>query len=179
MHLNGSSDSYTYESEAHRSVSCIDHVIGPRYLLPCILSCSVFFGDDSINTSNHRPVQVVLLVQLGFLGSRNEVAPTCPTQHLAWYILSGEHIYLCFTLPVQEFLSRTSLLSPSAFQSHPALIDNTLATVTLFLCSTASKSVPARSHSSGTVKIINLQRLPLELCFAPITMVNVTICMLL
>ena len=70
---------------------------------------------------------------------------------MAWHKLSGERVYLSFTLPVQEFLSRTSLLSSSAFQSHPALIDNTLATVTLFLCSTASKSVPARSHSSGTV----------------------------
>ena len=162
-----------------------------------------------------------LLVQLGLLDSRNEVAPTCPTQRVAWHKLSGEHVYLCFTLPVQEFLSRTSLLSPLAsllsplaFQDHPALIDNTLATVTLFLCSTAFKSVLARSHSSGTIpkwtselsnahkvsqdahrawvaagrprdinnpfcQIINLQRLPLEPCFAPIAMVNVTISMLL
>ena len=54
----------TYKSEAHGSVSCIYHIIGPRYLLSRILSCSVFSDGTSLNTSDHHPVIAVMIVHL-------------------------------------------------------------------------------------------------------------------
>ncbi len=49
------SPTYTYHSEAHNSVSTIDHIIAPKFLLNRFLNCRVLLNDP-LNLSDHFPV---------------------------------------------------------------------------------------------------------------------------
>lgn len=88
-HLNGSIDNHTYESEAHGSISCIDHVIGPHYFLLSILSCCIIASDNSLNLSDH-PVVDCMTVHMGScICHGNGVIPSQHAQHTAWNKLSS------------------------------------------------------------------------------------------
>ena len=59
LYLSPMSESFTYESEAHSSLSTIDHIICPRHLLPSFRSSSPL-QDLPLNTSDHHPVCAAL-----------------------------------------------------------------------------------------------------------------------
>ena len=55
LHLSPSQSTHTDESEAHGSLSTIDHFLGPPHMLSSISKC-VVGEEDPTNTSDHLPI---------------------------------------------------------------------------------------------------------------------------
>ena len=55
LHFSPTQSTHTYESEAHGSLSTIDHFLGPSHMLSSISRC-VVAEEDPINTSDHLSI---------------------------------------------------------------------------------------------------------------------------
>ena len=63
LHTCSTALTHTYTSEAHNSISTIDHLLEPVHLLPSFFNCFVN-EDDPLNLSDHSPVCASLLIHL-------------------------------------------------------------------------------------------------------------------
>ena len=70
LHLSPTPATSTYESEAHGSISTIDHILCPSHVLQSLSSCHVIEEEPS-NNSDHLPITCRLNTHL----------PTSPTHH--------------------------------------------------------------------------------------------------
>ena len=61
LHLCSSLPIYTYESEAHDSLSTIDHILCPSHMLHKFSSSSLL-KDHPLNTSDHLPLSATLML---------------------------------------------------------------------------------------------------------------------
>ena len=143
LHLNSLPESYTYESEAHASISTIDHIICPLHLL-CQFYSSSPVPDHPKNTSDHLPICAVFRIP--------SVPQSIPTTTLNprpsapdWSGCSVDVISLHYTRPLQHPLGTLlhSLPAMSLLAQDPRLIDDSLASLTSTLLS-ASNSLPRK-----------------------------------
>ena len=144
LHLQPTTSSYTYESDAHSTQSTLDHILCPKYMLPkFILSYTII--EEPLNTSDHNPVFATL---------RKEHYSSHPPQGLNassfsppnWSASSKEDIHRLYTTPLQHSLKPLlhNMPLPSSLAHNPTLIDHFLQSFTSALLS-ASTHIPSKS----------------------------------
>ena len=144
LYLSPMSASFTYESEAHSSLSTIDHIICPRHLLPSFCSSSPL-QDLPLNTSDHHPVCATLRCTFSSTISHRDHPNYSPPN---WSGCSKDVIFSTYTSPLQPILHDLMLAIPplSALSHEPLLIDKHLESVTTSLLSVAAKLPCKRYH---------------------------------
>ena len=138
------SESFTYESEAHSSLSTIDHIICPHHLLPSFCSSSPL-QDLPLNTSDHHPVCATLRCTFSSTISHRDHPNYSPPN---WSGCSKDVIFSTYTSPLQPILHDLMLVIPplSALSHEPLLIDKHLESVTTSLLSVGVKLPCKRYH---------------------------------
>ena len=147
LHLSPSQSTHTYESEAHGSLSTIDHFLGPSHMLSSISKC-VVGEEDPINTSDHLPI--LAQMELCF---HPHTAPS-PVESLDqthskpnWDKLSPMEIETLYTVPIEEQLSQIKCPTVEECLENPTLIDQHLTTLTMLMLQTAHNSIPLKKFS--------------------------------
>ncbi len=141
---------YTYESEAHGSVSTIDHILCPSHTLPSFPSSHVMEEEPS-NNSDHLPVTCQIDVNLSLppVHPRQLKPPTRPN----WTKLTSHELKNAYTTPLEKSLSNFSAPDATDYLSNPQLIDKTLLEISSLMLSTANSNIPQkRFHSRQTPK---------------------------
>ena len=148
LHKSNQLFSHTFESEAHSSVSTIEHILCSMHLLPEIHS-TYPINDHSLNNSNHLPVFANLSSNLPPPSS----STTLPTQRSLlspqnWSKTPKEMIFSRYTLPSKSHLSAILRNSPTltSLQSHPNPIDTLLSEVSSSLLSCSRRILSRRIH---------------------------------
>ena len=93
--------SHMYESDAHHSVSTIDHILCSKHLLSAILQASLI-DDHPLNTSDHFPVVAELIIHLpppSLLPSSSNSPQKQPFISRNWSGTSKEDIIAGYTSP--------------------------------------------------------------------------------
>jgi len=122
VHLHQhSKPSHTYISEAHSTLSSIDHILCPMHLMSKMQECSVL-DEDPINMSDHLPVCA------GFVCDLNNLSPADGTNKSSstafkpnWSKLSKQEIQAQYTSMVEDHLSSLAPLLRMC-QSPPLLL---------------------------------------------------------
>ena len=142
--------SHTFESDAHSTVSTIDHILCPRHSLPAILSAHPI-DNLPLNTSDHLPVFARLAAHLPLPTS----SPTssCPIQnHLHiprnWSGTPKGRNHHQVHCPLQTSPITNSPKHPSDYihESHPDTIDRLLSDLTTCLLTTSRNIPPNKFH---------------------------------
>ncbi|CAI8020327.1 hypothetical protein GBAR_LOCUS12161, partial [Geodia barretti] len=149
MHLHKSplSSSHTFASEAHGTLSTIDHILCHESLLPIIESAHPL-PDHPLNTSDHLPVTATLLLRLHpaliHVPEACGRAPTFTPRN--WARSSKQQILSLYTEPLRQPFSNLlrTLPSVSDLSHRPSLIDDHLATLSELLLST-SRHIPSKA----------------------------------
>ena len=134
---------YTYESEAHASLSTIDHIMCPSHMLNKF--CSSFsLGDHPLNTSDHFPLSATLLLPF----HPSPVSPS-PPKHPArpspnWERLSKDELSGLYTIPVSDQLE---VLAHCWSNEYPHYIEHLLSIISDILLST-SNNIPSKSFQA-------------------------------
>ena len=142
LHTCSTPLTHTYTSEAHNSVSTLDHLLAPAHLLPSFSSCFII-QDDPLNLSDHSPVCASLTILLS-------PTPPQPSQSSSsklrpnWSKLSESELLLGYTKAIESQLASLSLPNLSSLVSSPDSIDCLLGEVTNTLLSAARKHVPPK-----------------------------------
>ena len=148
-----SASHHTYESEAHHSLSTIDHILCPRYFLHHIIfACTI---DSPLNFSGHLPVTSsfrVLMHPPTFHFDRPSPScnpsynptPPCNSQNrpLCWSKLDDNAIQDLYSTVVAK---RLQCLSDIPISS-PEDIELVYNSFTHILCTTAAQVIPVASH---------------------------------
>ena len=145
LHLCSSLPTYTYESEAHASLSTIDHILCPSHMLNKFCS-SLPLRDHPLNTSDHFPLSATLFLPF----HPSPVSPS-PPKHPArsspnWEKLSKDELSGLYTIPVSDQLEVLSHRWSNEYLS-PHHIDHLLSTISDILLST-SKNIPSKSFQA-------------------------------
>ena len=118
--------SHTYESEAHSSLSTIDHILCSQHLLPQV-SRARTLEEDVLNTSDHIPV----MAELCFPSSPVHSTPTdtatnnsCPPRR-NWDGITKANIKHLYTIPLQPQLKEIQQ-SIQPFSSQTIILINSL-----------------------------------------------------
>ena len=141
LHLSPTPATSTYESEAHGSISTIDHILCPSHVLPSLSSCHVIEEEPS-NNSDHLPITCQISTHL----------PNSPTHHKKssppprpnWRKLTTHDLKRSYTSPLEASLSHLPLPSLSDYSSNPHLIDRTLSHLISLMKSTADTNIPSK-----------------------------------
>ena len=124
LHLSPSCITHTHESDAHSTLSTIDHIICPTHYLSDFCSSVVL----DLNTSDHLPVVAVLYYSPS--SSSSQPPPTLPNKvlsvHCNWNKCSAEYIQHFCTTPLQNSLQSLSLTFPTQdmLLLQPLVLDN-------------------------------------------------------
>jgi len=126
IHLSASSIISTDESEAHKSISAIGHILCPSQMLPRFLSCHVIEEEPS-NTSYHLPITCLLNADLPQSTAHHQKKPNLPPrpnrkqltsyqlyliQHHWRVICPNYHFHPRKTTPTPTLLTKCSQNSP-------------------------------------------------------------------
>ena len=146
LHLCSSLPIYTYESEAHDSLSTIDHILCPSHMLHRFSSSSPL-KDHPLNTSDHLPLSATLM-----LPSLPSPVSHSPPKHSArhspnWEKMSKDQLASHYTIPVSSQLTDLLHSLPSNDYLPPCNIDHLLSSITDILLST-SKNFPSKSFQA-------------------------------
>ena len=138
---------HIYCSEAHNTLSTIDHILSPQHLLPRFSNSSVF-EEEPTNLSEHSPVctNFECVLQSPSL-SATSVSSTDKQIKVNWAKLSKDEIYDCYTACVESKLSSLTLPDPSELVSNPSLTDTHLESIVRILLATAFDSIPIKKFS--------------------------------
>ena len=127
LHLSPSSQTATYESEAHNNWSTIDHFIGPAHLIPLVTQCYVG-EEDPLNSSDHLPI----IANLTISASTHSKHPIHPIQHpptLNWGKLSTDAIHDSYTTLLDQTLLEVPCPTLLNLTQDTALIDQHLSVI--------------------------------------------------
>ena len=137
--------SHTYESEAHSSLSTIDHILCSQHLLPQV-SRARTLEEDVLNTSDHIPV----MAELCFPSSPVHSTPTdtatnnsCPPRR-NWDGITKANIKHLYTIPLQPQLKEIQQsIQPSSSQTIiPTQIDQLLESLISVMLNTSTNIPP-------------------------------------
>ena len=112
--------SHTFISDAHGSLTTIDHILCPQHLLPQRVKCHPL-DEDPLNTSDHLPLICHLNLDL-----HSQLSPkTKPTSHPKpnWKKVSTQEIHDTYNKAVEAALGPIALPTLSALSSNPLEID--------------------------------------------------------
>ena len=129
LHLNPSLHSHTYVSDAHSSVSTIDHIISPSYLLDSF-NLSAVLDDHPLNSSDHLPLYAEFKCSLGTTSPITH--PKVMQGRPNWKKCSVDEIQSQYSAPLQSHLHSLLSTIPSVnnLVSQPSLVDDSLASLT-------------------------------------------------
>ena len=137
----------TQESEAHGSLSTIDHFLGPSHMLSSISKC-VVAEEDPINTSDHLPILAQMELCFHPNAAPSPVEPQNQTHSKPnWDKLSPMEIEALYTVPIEEQLSQIKCPTLEECLENPTLIDQHLTTLTTLMLQTAYNSIPLKKYS--------------------------------
>ena len=141
LYLSPTPETSTYESEAHGSISTIDHILCPSHVLPSLLTCHVIEEEPS-NTSDHLPLTCNISTQLP--NSPIHHKKSSPPPRPNWRKLTTHELRRSYTSPLEASLSHLHFLSPSDYSSNPHFIDRTLSHLVSPMKSTADTNIPSK-----------------------------------
>ena len=123
---------HTYCSEAHNTLSTIDHILSPQYLLPRF-SNSLVYEKEPTNLSDHSPVctNSECVLQSPSL-SATSGSSTDKQIKVNWAKLTKDEIFDCYTC-VESKLSSLTLSNFSELVSNPSLTDTHLESIVRIL----------------------------------------------
>ena len=140
LHISSSFMSHTYESEAHSSLSTIDHILCSQHLLPQV-SRARTLEEDVLNTSDHIPV----MAELCFPSSPVHSTPTdtatnnsC-TPRRNWDGITKANIKHLYTIPLQPQLKEIQQSSQTII---PTQIDQLLESLISVMLNTSTNIPP-------------------------------------
>ena len=137
--------SHTYSSEAHHSVSTINHILCPSQLQPALSHC-VVLDDNPINLSDHLPVICKLSCTLGGPTGALLSIPSVQIPQLNWKKVSKETLLISYTKAVEHALiSSLSLPDTSALVAYPPLIDSHIEHIIDTLIEAGINNVPTKN----------------------------------
>ena len=147
LHLSPSQSTHTYESEAHGSLSTIDHFLGPSHMLSSISKC-VVAEEDPINTSDQFPILAELELCFYPHAASSPVEPQNQTLFGPnWDKVSPMEIEALYTIPIEEQLNQIKCPTLEECLETPTLIDQHLTTLTTLMLQTAYNSIPPKKYS--------------------------------
>ena len=148
LHKSNLSSSHTFESEAHNSLSTIDHIICHQTLLPRI-EYATTLPDDPLNTSDHLPVVAVIQFNL------SQPAPSEPLVNRSksaftprnWFRITKQDINSLYTKPLhQPLLDLLQTLPPEpTLSNQPSLINTHLSALSDLLLN-FSINIPPKTY---------------------------------
>lgn len=131
LHLNSRTPSHTYESEAHGSVSTIDHILCPSYLLPSFRK-SVVLEESALNTSDHLPLSCGLSIHSSVQPPNNVESGSRPIalnlHPINWKKIDSDDVLTKYSDPLDASISHLTHLTVDDL-SDPICIDQTLSTL--------------------------------------------------
>ena len=144
LHPSPSQSTHTYGSEAHGSLSTIDHFLGPSHMLSSISKCVV--------TEEDPPWTIFQSWQFGaLLPPIRSIQPCRATEpdtfRPNWDVVSPMEIEALYTIPIEEQLSQIKCPTLEECLETPTLIDQHLTTLTTLMLQTAYNSIPPRKYS--------------------------------
>ena len=126
LQLQSDGPSYTYESEAHSTLSTLDPILCPAYMFQSAYT----IVDEPLNTSDHNPVIAVLHHDFSSPTHPPLTIP-CPVIPRKWSSTSMADICCLYTKPLQKSLVYFLCKLPSSPVSrNPNLIDNLFQSLT-------------------------------------------------
>ena len=117
---------HTYESKAHGSLSTIDHILCPSFLLSSFVKSCVL-EESPLNTSDHLALSSSLQVDRSS-SSYPQKSPKPFSHRLNWTKLSDDAIYSLYTTPLDEALGLLAPL-PDCPLEEPVRIDQLLSKI--------------------------------------------------
>ena len=142
LHLQTTASSITYESDAHSTLSTLDHILCPSFMLPKFISAYVIM--EPLNISDHYPVFAALHCDYpSFTPPPSTNASSVTPRN--WASTPREVIRHLYTIPLQQPLD--SLMHNIPSSSHllnPSLIDDLFHSLTSILVS-ISTHIPSKS----------------------------------
>ena len=136
-------NSHTYVSEAHSSISTIDHILCHNRFLDAFLSAKVL-EDSPLNTSDHLPLSARVKVTLAALPIVNPPSADGSVVRANWSKLSPSELKVCYTAPLEHAVSRSP--SPSVLDCA-SLIDSSISNLIILMKKTSNKGLPARKYA--------------------------------
>ena len=145
LHPSPSQSTHTYGSEAHDSLSTIDHFLGPSHMLSSISKCVVAEEDPP-----RTILQSWQSLELCFhpYAASSPVEPQNQTLFRPnWDKVSPMEIEALYTVPMEEQLSQIKCPILEESLETPTLIDQHLTTLTTLMLQTAYNSIPPKKYS--------------------------------
>ena len=131
-------------SEAHGTLTTIDHILCLKHLLPLIGQCHPL-DEDPLNTSDHLPLICHINLHLQ-PHSPPKIAPT-PHPKPNWKKVSTQEIQDSYTKVVESTLGSIPLPTLSVLISNPQEIDSHLHRLASILSQTALNTIPTSRPS--------------------------------
>ena len=145
LHLSPSQPTHTYESEAHGTLSTIDHFLGLLHMLSSISKCAVG-EEDPINTSDHLPILAQMELCFCPHSASSPLEPQNQTHSKPNWNKPME-IEALYAVPIEEQLSQIKCPTMEECLENPTLIDQHLTTLTTLMPHTAHNSIPPKKFS--------------------------------
>ena len=149
VHLHDTSNfhpghvTHTYCSEAHASLSTIDHILTPQHILHCFSNSRVE-EDDPLNLSDHQFLLSDYSCHLqSVAGPDDHTTNKQPRPN--WSKLTKDDIFDKYTTQVNTQLASLHLPNPDEFAIQPDLINTHLDAIADILHSTALANIPVKS----------------------------------
>ena len=143
LHTCSTPCSHTYLSEAHGSVSTIDHILAPEHLIPRFSGCYVA-EDDPLNLSDHSPVSTSLSFSL-------PSSPTLLIKKLAkqqfqpnWVRAKKLKLLPTYTELIEFKLWEIPLPDTYTLIGSPSCVERLLSSITDTLKRTAQECIPPK-----------------------------------
>lgn len=147
LHLSPSQSTHTYESEAHGSLSTIDHFLGRSHMLSSISKC-VVAEEDPINTSDHLPILAQIELCFHPHATPSPVEPQNQTHFKPnWENLSPMEMEAVYAVPIAKQLSQIECPTLEECLENRTLINQHLNTLTTLMLQTAYSSIPSKKYS--------------------------------
>ena len=138
---------HTYCSEAHNTLSTIDHILSPQHLLSRF-SNSFVLEEEPTNLSDHSPVCTNFECDLQSSSLSATSGNSMDKQiKVNWAKLSKNEVFDCYTTCVESKLSFLTLPNLSELVSNPSLIDTHLESIVRIFLTTALDSIPIKKFS--------------------------------
>lgn len=131
--------SHTYCSEAHSSLSTIDHILAPKHLLSRFFSSRVE-EDDPLNLSDHQPLFSNFRCNVKQLDTAANHGFDDDSRHP----ITKDEIRDKYTMHVEAQLSSVSVPDLKELVCHPELINKHLELIARILQSSATANIPIK-----------------------------------